>query len=110
LNIEGFANFIWNIGLKLSTKERIITGLYPKTHMRRDFTTKTVQRLYADGVHPTKSITFAVKALRKKGFKFIGETIVLNFFQVFVLDYIPTPNSFLLHFITFLGLWYSKPS
>lgn len=39
-------------------------------------------RLEADGVHPTRQVAELVKAFKKQGFKFLGETTALSFLQV----------------------------
>ena len=48
--------------------------------MRSEFTSGA-DRVDADGVHPTKSIAAASVALKKAGFKFLGETTTLSWFQ-----------------------------
>ena len=38
-------------------------------------------RLESDGVHPTRSIALFTKACKARGFKHVGETTLLSFFQ-----------------------------
>ena len=49
--------------------------------MRTDFTTKARDRMVSDGVHPTRCCWQASVAMKKLGFRFVGETTVLSFFQ-----------------------------
>jgi 3-methyladenine DNA glycosylase Tag len=75
---DGFPGFVWKLA-PLDPRERLIRE-FPDSHMRTEFTSG-VDRVDADGVHPTTSIAAACKALKKAGFSFMGETTTLSWFQ-----------------------------
>jgi 3-methyladenine DNA glycosylase Tag len=76
----GFAAFVWRLA-PVNDRERLVRDeLMPSHHMRSEFTSG-MDRLDADGVHPTASIARASKALKAEGFKFLGETTTLSWFQ-----------------------------
>ena len=42
---------------------------------------KSKDRLRSDGVHPTAAVADAAQTLKKDGFRWLGETTLLSFFQ-----------------------------
>eukprot|EP01013_Petalomonas_cantuscygni_P030201 TRINITY_DN5613_c0_g1_i2.p1 TRINITY_DN5613_c0_g1~~TRINITY_DN5613_c0_g1_i2.p1 ORF type:complete len:348 (+),score=27.85 TRINITY_DN5613_c0_g1_i2:77-1120(+) len=77
-----FVEFVWS--LRPSSESELYLSPFAspvKTHMRTDFQTKASGRLHADGVHPTASVAEATLQMRRRGFKFCGETTVLCFMQ-----------------------------
>eukprot|EP00050_Salpingoeca_kvevrii_P016064 m.52266 g.52266 ORF g.52266 m.52266 type:complete len:219 (+) comp6681_c0_seq1:346-1002(+) len=76
-----FSRFVWD-AVPMSHNERYLaSGKHLKSHMRSDFKTKASERKESDGVHPTKSVAEFTALCRKKGFKFVGETTILSFWQ-----------------------------
>lgn len=77
-----FVRFLWDF-LPADRLERLRVDPSPSgTHMRSDFKDSGyASRTRSDGVHPTKTCVALSKALKKKGFKFMGNTVTLSFMQ-----------------------------
>ena len=63
--------------------ERILsTGRHQQSWMRTDYrTTGYKDRTESDGVHPSISVVELSKELKRAGFRFMGETVVLSWMQ-----------------------------
>eukprot|EP00730_Choanoeca_flexa_P013682 TRINITY_DN5588_c0_g1_i2.p1 TRINITY_DN5588_c0_g1~~TRINITY_DN5588_c0_g1_i2.p1 ORF type:complete len:273 (+),score=42.50 TRINITY_DN5588_c0_g1_i2:101-919(+) len=77
----GFVGFVWKHRPTTLKEYELHNGKALTNHMRTDYKTKAEDRLLSDGVHPTASVAKFTKVLKKEGFKFLGETTVLSFFQ-----------------------------
>ena len=78
-----FARFLWQYR-PASDDERLKTAKSVSgTHMRSEKVDKKEYktRTKSDGVHPTKTVCELAAALKARGFKFMGETVVLSFMQ-----------------------------
>ncbi len=77
-----FVRFLWQYSPE-SDDERLRVRSSPSgTHMRSTFDNKQYEkRTQSDAVHPTKTVCELSKALKAKGFKFMGPTVVLSFMQ-----------------------------
>ena len=63
--------------------ERVLpTGRHQPSWMRTDYRTAGYkERLVTDGVHPSVSVVELSRALKRAGFRFMGETVVLSWMQ-----------------------------
>ena len=62
--------------------ERILpTGRHGASWMRSDFKTPAVERETTDGVHPSRTVAHLARRLKEEGFRFMGDTVVLNWMQ-----------------------------
>ena len=77
---SGFVGFVWDLRPR-SDRERLVHPSKQRSNHMRDVVDSGEDRLDADGVHPTAAVAAATKALRARGFKFMGETTVLSFMQ-----------------------------
>ena len=77
-----FLKFLWQF-VPTDLNERHRVDMSPSgNHMRTDFKDKNyANRTRSDGAHPTKTCVELSKALKKKGFKFMGPTVTLSFMQ-----------------------------
>ena len=77
-----FIKFLWQFS-PLNINERLRVDSAPSgNHMRSDFKDKNyATRTRSDGVHPTETCVKLSKAMKKRGFKFMGPTVALSFMQ-----------------------------
>ena len=68
---------------RIHTHERILpTGRHQPSWMRTDYRTASYKdRTVTDGVHPSISVVELSKDLKRAGFRFMGETVVLSYMQ-----------------------------
>ncbi|EGD77741.1 hypothetical protein PTSG_12801 [Salpingoeca rosetta] len=76
-----FSDYVWRFKPAHDKERLLASGQLLSSHMRTDFKTKAADREESDGVHPTVTVAEFTKNLRKRGFKFVGETTVLSFMQ-----------------------------
>lgn len=79
---QAFSRLLWTHAPD-NLNERHRVDISPSgNHMRTDFKDKNyANRTRSDGAHPTKSCVELSKALKRKGFKFMGPTVTLSFMQ-----------------------------
>ena len=77
----GFVAWMWQWAPVADAERFSVDTTADGSHMRSDFKVKSRDRHRSDGVHPTISVHIAAKALKHEGFKWMGETTLLSFFQ-----------------------------
>ena len=79
---DSFVDFVWSFSPS-HPDERLRVDRTPSgTHMRTDMKDRNyAKRVRSDGAHPTRTCVEMSKALKARGFKFMGPTVVLSFMQ-----------------------------
>ena len=77
-----FVKFLWQFSPSDKNERLRVDSTPSGNHMRTDFKDKNyASRTRSDGAHPTKTCVELSKAMKGKGFKFMGPTVTLSFMQ-----------------------------